>query len=120
MGAELKLQSQMFQWAQNNVFKSRGRLFRIKNELDNHPRKNPLDIRKQLAENKATGILPGVADFGLLMPNGQTVWIEVKTDTGSQSRVQSTWQQHVQTFGHRYFLVRTLTEFQELLLRLLA
>lgn len=84
MAKELRLQALCFQWHWNTFPQKRGRLRRIKNELDNHAGGKHRMI--QLAENKATGIVAGTPDFMLLHEGVH--FIEMKTDTGKLSDAQ--------------------------------
>src|SRR3990167_2375893 len=85
--------------------------FRIKNEGTN---------RITGARDKASGVIPGVADSCLLVPGGKAVFIEFKTESGKQSPVQSDWQAKVQGAWFRYEVVRSLDEFQTLIANLLT
>lgn len=72
---------------------------------------------------KAEGVVPGVADLILLVPQWFTTWrgqqgclyaglcIEMKTPTGSQSAEQGLWQLKVEQHGYKYAVVRSLDEF---------
>jgi hypothetical protein len=113
MGKELIMQSKCTQWAWNTYPEHRGRLRRIKNELDNHPRKSKMDIIKQLSENKATGVVPGDSDLYFI--DRIITYIELKIPIdGRQSLEQKKFQQLVESCGHRYRIIRTLQEFQDL------
>jgi hypothetical protein len=65
---------------------------------------------------KATGLMAGVSDLIVLKPNGETFFIEIKTDVGIQSPVQINFQKKVEQLGFKYFLVRSLEDFKELIL----
>ncbi len=88
----------------------RDNLYRIKNELDNHPRKSALDKMKQLAENKATGVRNGVADLLLIDLNGNSIWIELKLPNGSQSTEQKKFQSIVKN----YYLCYSVEQFLQI------
>jgi hypothetical protein len=92
----------MYFW--NNYPEMRGLFFRIKNEDHN---------AITGARNKATGVIPGVADSCLLW-RGTAVFIEFKTETGRQSEVQKAWSELVSVSGYQYFIIRTLDEFKSL------
>lgn len=40
-------------------------------------------------------------------------WIEVKDEKGKQSELQKSFQEHVESYGHRYILVRSLEEVKK-------
>lgn len=64
---------------------------------------------------KREGVIPGVADLMLAIPNrGEMgLFIEMKTPTGRQSRSQAQFMLAVSEQGYRYRIVRTLDEFIE-------
>lgn len=97
-----KIYNEMFPQYRNN-------LYRIKNELDNHPRKMPKDRFKQLSENVSTGVRPGISDFVLIDKKGAAHWIELKIEGGKQSADQKEFQQLVQ----HYYVVFDLETFIE-------
>lgn len=109
---ELQFQAKCYQHFHNKYPKHRGRLRRIKNELDNHPYKTKLDRFKQLGENKATGVIPGDSDFYFV--GNKNTYIELKVEA-AQSEAQKEFQKLVESFGHTYFIVRTLEEFDNLI-----
>lgn len=104
---ELQLTQQCF-LHYNKEYRGK-RLFRIKNELDNHPRKSQLDKIKQLSENKATGVNKGIADFVFIDSNGDSHWIELKVDDGKQSPEQKDFQAIVKN----YYICRSLEDFKK-------
>lgn len=104
---ELKLTELCAKAFNKNFPLHRTRLFRIKNELDNHPRKSPLDRAKQLSENQATGVRAGIADFVLIDNNGKSNWIELKLEDGVQSQEQKIFEAMVNS----YKIVRNVQDF---------
>lgn len=108
---ELQLQADCWRWYRNTFHNKK--LRRIKNELDNHPRKNSSDIKKQLSENKATGIEPGTPDFMYL--STPMVWIEMKIEGGIQSPEQKEFQLLAESLKHHYFIIFSFVEFQQLM-----
>ena len=62
---------------------------------------------------KAEGVLPGVADLILLKPNARyhALLLEMKTRSGSQSKVQKQWQQLITADGYKYVVCRSLDDF---------
>lgn len=117
MASELKMQAICFQWFHNTYPQYRKLLFRVKNEMDNHPYKQKSDIFKQLAENKATGVVDGAPDFMLLLR--RTCCIELKVAGGRQSDAQKEFEAKATSMGHLYFVVWTFEEFKELVISLL-
>jgi len=94
----------------NTYIYLRGLFFRIKNEDHN---------RVTGARNKATGVIPGVADSCLLVPGGNAVFIEFKIPGGKQSEKQANWELTVTRVGYSYYIIHTLEEFQNLCRKLL-
>ena len=66
---------------------------------------------------KAEGVLAGVADLILFVPNihYHGLMIEMKTKTGKQSEAQKQWQQTVEKFCYKYVVVRSLEEFMNVI-----
>jgi hypothetical protein len=62
---------------------------------------------------KRMGVVPGVADFLMFLP-GHGIAIELKEDGGRQSDPQKLFQKRWEHCGFRYYLVRSLEEFQEI------
>jgi len=60
---------------------------------------------------KAEGAVAGVADLVILSSVG-TIFIEMKTRTGTQSPSQKAFQKRVEALGYRYFVCRSFEEFQ--------
>ncbi len=62
---------------------------------------------------KAEGVVAGVADLLLLLPNGKYhgLCIEMKTSKGAQSQSQKQWQKEVEEAGYLYLVVRNIEDF---------
>lgn len=72
-------------------------------------------IRYKLASKfKATGLKSGVSDLIVLLPN-KTLFVEVKTPTGSMSKTQMEFCDVVDNLGFKYYLVRSLVQFKEII-----
>lgn len=55
--------------------------------------------------------IPGLADIvGLIAPEGRALLIEVKSDTGRQSKEQRTMQRVITSFGGLYVLARSVAD----------
>ena len=65
------------------------------------------------AKLKAEGVVAGVADLFLSIPNLQYhgLYIEMKTAKGVQSQSQKIFQQRVEAMGYRYAVVRSFDQF---------
>ena len=64
---------------------------------------------------KATGLLAGASDLIVILPTGQLLFIELKTDKGVQSLQQKDFEQRVTALGYEYHLIRTLDDFKKLI-----
>jgi hypothetical protein len=106
MDSELQLQSNAFTHLWNNYPELRGRVFTINNNSQN---------KVKGAINKALGVIAGVSDMVMLIPNG-VIWIEWKIETGRQSKQQVQFQSLVEELGMKYYIVRTQEEFISLVL----
>jgi VRR-NUC domain len=104
---EAQLQQKCFMWFHNEAYKDqRGRLW--------HAFNNPPN-RIQGAMLKGMGLVAGVADFVYLMPFGRTLFIELKTEKGTQSEEQKTWQNTVESIGFEYVVCRTFEDFKTII-----
>lgn len=72
-------------------------------------------IALALKKARNTGFLPGVSDTIIVAPNGVTLYIEFKTKIGRQSDEQIEFERRVTMLGHKYYLVRSLVEFQSII-----
>ena len=68
---------------------------------------------KEQSYKKATGLMAGVADLILLMPNGKCIFVEMKTEKGKQSDDQKTFEDAVLKLGFTYIVCRSFEQFQE-------
>ena len=63
------------------------------------------------AKLKAEGVLAGIADLIILSSVG-TIFIEMKTKTGSQATSQKGFQKKVEALGYHYYVCRSFDDFQ--------
>lgn len=76
--------------------------------------------RAEAARLLDAGVLPGASDL-ILVTHGAVAFVEVKlpqgllTERTYQSREQKQFQAAVEAFGHRYAVVRSVTEYADLL-----
>ena len=62
---------------------------------------------------KSEGVVPGVSDLILLVPNNEhhSLCIEMKTEKGRQSELQKQWQSESEKVGNRYVVCRSFEDF---------
>ena len=97
------LQSKMVIWYSSQYGRTHDKcLFHINNKA-----KNAIEGNRM----KSMGVKTGVSDLALVTSSG-TIYIEVKTPTGTQSKDQKEFQQQVESLGQKYFVVRSLEECQ--------
>jgi len=102
---EGRLMQDCFIWAWNELPETRGLLcYNLNNS------KNAIDGNL----NKAKGLIAGRSDFAFYW-NRTAYFIEMKTATGNLEPVQKQWRELVQNAGYRYFVCRSLTEFQDII-----
>jgi hypothetical protein len=72
--------------------------------------------KEAAVKNKAMGLQRGVADVCLLLPYGRgPIFIEFKTPTGRQSPSQLTWETIIGKEGYKYYVIRSVEQFKELI-----
>jgi len=105
---ESKLQQEIYIWFQSNYclkfHNPRGLIFSI----PNGGTRNKLEAITM----KATGLLAGASDLIVILPNGKLFFIELKTQTGTQSDKQKDFENRVCNLGFDYKIIRTLEEFK--------
>ncbi len=108
--SELALQAQMFQWAWNTYPQTRRLLFHVPNGGNRSAREG--------MQFKASGVIAGIPDL-LFIWNGKTYGFEVKTLTGTVSKVQSDLHSIWEANGISVKVVRSLEEFKHAFLAIL-
>lgn len=107
--SEDKIQSDCYVWFHNTYPQHRGLLcYNLNNS------KNKIDG----ARNKAKGLIAGRSDM-VLYYQSNAFMIEFKTSDGAQSVGQKEWQSLVTSNGFQYHIIRSLPEFQSLILSIL-
>ena len=108
---EAKIQQDIYIWFTNHycttLNKNRCCIFSVPNEA-----KRSMVAAMQL---KRIGLLSGVSDLIVLLPEGVALFVEVKTEVGFQSDNQKMFQQRVELLGFRYYVVRSLKDFQKII-----
>lgn len=87
--------------------KPRGLIFAV-------PNGGSRDIREAITL-KNTGLLKGVSDLIVILPNRKILFIEVKRDDGTQQASQKEFADRVIELGYEYHLVRSLDDFKKLI-----
>jgi hypothetical protein len=64
----------------------------------------------------ANGMMSGVSDLIVIMEN-EVLFIECKTEVGKQSDKQKDFQSAVENLGFKYYIVRSLEEFKDVIRR---
>lgn len=100
---ESRIQQDCFIWLWNAHPETRKLLFSVPNGGS----RNPIEAKRL----KAEGLIPGVSDL-IFLWKGNSYFIEMKTDKGHQQRNQVEWQRIVEAQGFRYFVCRSLMQFQ--------
>lgn len=103
--SELALQAECFQWHWNTFPAERGLL---------HANNNNSQNAVKGSFNKATGVVSGVSDMEYCK-GGRMLFIEMKTETGTQSLKQRDFQAQVEAEGFRYEIVRSFEQFKQLI-----
>jgi hypothetical protein len=57
----------------------------------------------------------GSPDFFVFTKNGNSLHIEVKNETGIQSKLQKDYQKRIEKLSHHYYIVRDLSDVESIL-----
>ena len=64
----------------------------------------------EVAQKKKEGMVAGVADLCVMLPEGRALWLELKTGKNKQTEAQLAFQGICGKLGHPYEIARTLEE----------
>ena len=62
------------------------------------------------ANLKKEGVLAGIADLQVLLNNGKSLFLEVKTEKGKQQQTQKNFEERCKQLGHNYHVVRSVED----------
>ena len=106
---ENKIQQEIVQYFRNNYclkhHNPRQCIFSVPNDSKNA-------VEQQRKVN--TGLMAGVSDLIVLI-NGNAIFVEIKTEIGKQSDKQKEFEETVTLQGFKYYLVRSLEEFKQII-----
>lgn len=54
--------------------------------------------------------IPGEPDLTLFTKTGETIFIEIKTPTGRQSKAQKHFEEYIKNLGYEYYVVRSVED----------
>ena len=107
---EEHLQQQIVLWYNNNYclfnHNPRGLIFSIPNDT-----KNFMELKRK----KNTGLLSGVSDLVVILPNSKILFIEVKFGLNKQQAKQLEFQERVEKLNYQCYVVYTLEQFQQII-----
>jgi len=104
--SEDRLQQDCYVWFHNAYPELRGLLFHV----PNGGARNGREAKKL----KWMGVVPGVSDL-IFLYQRKIYFIELKTEIGTQSKVQKDWQLNVESQGLEYYIIRSLDQFNWLI-----
>lgn len=64
---------------------------------------------------KAEGVLAGVADLTVLLPQGKILYIEMKVKGNKQTDNQKEFQQKAEALGYKYYVCYSFEEFKAII-----
>ena len=64
---------------------------------------------------KAEGVLAGVADLTILLPQGKIIYIEMKVKGNQQTDNQKAFQQKAEALGYKYYVCYSFDEFKAII-----
>lgn len=107
--SESKIQQDCYIWFTNTYclkhHEPRLLMFSVPNEG-----KNAIEQSRK----KATGMLSGVSDTIIVMPN-KVLFVEFKDSKGKQSDNQKEFETRVNKLGFEYYVIRSLEDFKQLI-----
>ena len=104
---EDQLQQQIIIWFKNEYqMHGKGLIFSV----PNGGTRNMLEAKKL----KQTGAMAGVSDLIVLL-KGKCLFVELKIEKGIQSEVQKEFERRVTVLGFKYYIIRSLDEFKNLI-----
>ena len=110
---ENKIQANCYQWYHNNYclkhHNPRGVMFSVPNELAG-------TNKIAMMQAKAMGLVSGVSDTIIILPNRNIIFCEFKDEKGIQSDKQKEFQEIVTNLNHEYILIRNEEEFKNTML----
>ena len=62
---------------------------------------------------KTEGVLAGVADLVVLLPQGKSLYIEMKVKGNKQTLNQKEFQQKAEALGHKYYVCYSFEDFEK-------
>ncbi len=74
---------------------------------------NDSSSKEETMRKLATGMLGGVSDLIIIKPN-KVIFVEIKTQTGTQQPNQKQFEADVKLLGFEYHLVRSFEQFKQL------
>jgi len=102
---EYQIQCAIVEWLRVRAISGKFRFFHIPNGGSRH--------KAEAARLKKAGVTPGVPDLCVILQNGRTLWIEVKSKPGRLSHNQYDWINWLRVDhrkGHFPYVVRDLNE----------
>ena len=73
--------------------------------------RNPVEAKRL----KAEGVLAGVADLTILLPQGRSVYIEMKVKGNRQTDNQKAFQQKAEALGYKYYVCYSFDQFKAII-----
>ena len=73
--------------------------------------RNPIEAERL----KAEGVLAGVADLTILLPQGRIIYIEMKVKGNRQTDNQKDFQQKAEALGYKYYVCYSFDEFKAII-----
>jgi hypothetical protein len=108
MQSEAAIQAQIVQYFNNTYclvhHNPRGLIFHV-------PNQNQYKLTN-------IGVLAGVSDLIVILPNRALIFVEVKDNAGKQSDKQRAFECRVDALGYTYAVVRSLEEFKNVIAKL--
>lgn len=109
MKTEARIQQELVIWFRNKFglkhHNPKYLIFSVPNESES---------KTENIYKKSIGLLSGVSDL-IVVLNGKIIFVEVKTETGTQSEKQKEFQKDVENLKFNYYIIRSKDEFINLI-----
>ncbi len=104
---EYQIQCAIVEWLRLKSIGGKFRFFHIPNGGSRH--------KAEAARLKKSGVMPGVPDLCVVLQDGRTIWIEVKSASGKLSADQLDWFLWLAGEGHEAHCAKSVYDIERIM-----